>query len=265
MVNEGQLSDLVTLIAGTAAMLMMTLALVTFAFVFQRKLIKKQQAYQQIEKTLQKQELKSAYLLIEGREVERKRIAEDLHDNLGSILATLRLYSDLLVEKNTDPETKRLAERISLLTEQTATEARRISHNLSAGAIEQAGLKPPVEQLCEAIRQSHRLQIDTSIDVTTRLSGEITLNVYRIIQELFTNTLKHARATHVRLEISEIKGDYLSLIFEDNGIGFDASQPATGIGLQTIRARLDRIQGSLTIDASKNKGTTAIIEVNLKS
>ncbi len=262
---EGESVNGYVLVIGSTAMILLFSLFITFVYLYQRKMVKKQEAYREIELLLKKQELKSAYLLIEGREAERKRIAEDLHDNLGSILATLRLYSDLLAEKNTDPETKRLAERIASLTEQTATEARRISHNLSAGAIAQAGLKPPVEQLCEAIRQSHRLQIDTSIDVTTRLSGEITLNVYRIVQELFTNTLKHARATHVQLEISEIQGEYLSIIFEDNGIGFDISQPANGIGLQTIRARLDRIQGSLTIDAAKNKGTTVIMEVNLKS
>src|SRR5688572_6321894 len=149
MASQIQLNDIYTLVIGTSAMLAMVTAIIAFAFLFQRKLLKKQNAYREIEKLLQKEELKSAYALIEGQEQERKRIAEDLHDNLGSMLATLKIYSDLLIKKEITPDIRGMVEKISELTDHATEETRRVSHNLDSGTLKHFGLKTAITQLCE--------------------------------------------------------------------------------------------------------------------
>lgn len=262
MVDQVNSNQLIILVLGTTAMLIMAFALVSFAFFFQRKLIKKQQAFQQIESLLKKQELHAAYALMEGREQERKAIAEDLHDSLGSILSTLRMYTDLLGEKVNDPEVKTLAAKISALTDQTAQETRRLSHKLDSGVLKHTGLREPLVQLCRAIEEASPLKIKATLNFESNLNGELSINLYRMVQELFTNTLKHARATQVRLEITQINNEYFSLIFEDNGIGFNPENRKTsGIGLTNMLARVERFRGTITVDSKPGHGTTTIIEI----
>jgi signal transduction histidine kinase len=263
MASAIQLNDIYTLVIGTSAMLAMVTAIIVFAFLFQRKLLKKQNAYREIEKLLQKEELKSAYALIEGQEQERKRIAEDLHDNLGSMLATLKIYSDLLLKKEITPDIRSMVEKISELTDHATDETRRVSHNLDSGTLKHFGLKTAITQLCEAVRVAKNIDVESTLDFTPDLPGDLTLNVYRMVQELFTNTLKHARAEKIRLEITQINGDYLSLIFEDNGEGFNPETTQRGIGLQNIQSRVERCRGKLTIDSSAAIGTHVIIEIPL--
>jgi two-component system, NarL family, sensor kinase len=264
MVSQVLVNDTFVLISSTLAMITTVLMLIIFAFLFQRKLLKKQTAYREIEKLLQKEELRSAYALLEGKELERKRIAEDLHDNIGSILATLRMYSDLIFEKQQDTELKRLSEKVSELTEQAAAETRRISHHLDSGVINNFGLKTAIEQLSVAIMQAHGLLIKTAMDISPNLNSDLSLNIYRVIQELFNNVLKHAQATQVRLDITQVDQEYLSIIFQDNGKGFRVSASPSGIGLQNIKTRTERFKGTLTIESSPEKGTTVIIEIPLE-
>jgi len=248
-------------VIASALLMIMLVTIILFATA---KYFRKQQAYQEIENLLRKQELQSAYATIEGRESERKRIAEDLHDSMGSILHSLRIYSDLIMENSPNEETQRLAGKLSELTEQTANETRRISHELGASTLKHMGLQEPIQQLCQAIRDSQKVEVISTVSVQSSLANELTLNIYRVVQELLTNTLKHAKATKIRLELAEIANDYLSLIFEDNGQGFDAASVKAGMGLQNLRARVERFQGTITFDSNPTHGTTVIIEIPLR-
>lgn len=109
------MSDLGYLIFGTASMVLMMMAIILFVYIYQRKLKKKALAYQEIEELMQKQELESAYAIIEGQEQERKRIAADLHDNVGGLLATLKIYSDLIIVKTEPDEIRRLNVKVKAL------------------------------------------------------------------------------------------------------------------------------------------------------
>lgn len=249
------------LITGSIGMLLLTVAIVFFIYLFQRKILKKQIAYREIESLLKKQELQSAYALIQGQEQERKRIAEDLHDSIGGLLATLRMYSDLLQEKEITTELKDLTSKISELSELAAEETRRISHDLGSGILMHFGLATSLQQLCEVIQKSHHLEIQTTLDIQNEPDSTLSVNMYRIVQELFTNTLKHAHATKVRLEITEIENEYLTIIFEDNGSGFDVDSWSDGMGIQNIKTRAERFQGTVTIDSNVERGTTVIIEI----
>lgn len=248
------------LVIGSLGMLAIVSAFILLVYLYQRKMIRKQLAYVQIEKLLQKQELNSAYSLIEGREEERKKIAEDLHDSLGSLLAALRMYSDLLMEQSEEPEVKRLAERMSDLAAQTASEARRISHDLDSG-IKNFGLEAAIRKLMDTVRDGQRMEVLTTVDLSENINDKMSLNLYRIVQELVNNTLKHARATLIRLELSCIGHEYISLIFEDNGVGFNPDSATRGLGLRHIQTRVDRFKGTVTIDARPGRGTTCIIEI----
>jgi hypothetical protein len=240
-------------------MLLMVFAIIAFAVVFQRKLAKKAKAYREIEKLMQKQELESAYFVIEGQEQERKRIAAELHDNIGGLLATLKIYSDLTLSKDEASAIKRLNDKINQISGTLGSEVRKLSHELDLRTLSGFGLKVAVQHLCEAIADSGKILVTAVIDISKPMAEEKALHLYRIIQELFTNTLKHAQATHVRIEITQIEEE-ITLIFEDNGQGFDVNSATEGMGMQNIRSRVNRIDAQLTVDSSI-KGTTYIIEV----
>jgi len=108
MAGEVQVNDLVILVMGTASMLIMLAAIILFAFLFRRSLLKKSAPIATLRNFCKNKKLQSAYVLIQGQDEERKRIASDVHDNLGSLLATIKIYSDLAVKNKGDDETDNL-------------------------------------------------------------------------------------------------------------------------------------------------------------
>lgn len=248
------------LIIGSLGMVVIISSFVVFVYLYQRKMIRKQKAFDEIEKLMQKQEMNSTNSLIEEREAERKRIAEDLHDNLGSLLGTLRMYSDLLVEEGEVANLKRLAGKISDIAVQTATETRRIAHELDSG-IKLFGLKAAIDRLVEAVTESHQINATATVNLESALDDKLMLNLYRIVQELINNTLKHAHASEIRIEMSEVNDEYVSLIYEDDGIGFDHSINGKGMGLRNIQSRTERFKGTISFDSAIGRGATCIIEI----
>ena len=260
---EGQTNNLNLewiLILGTGGMLLLTTAIVMFIYLYQRKLIKQKLKYQKIEDLLKQQELKSAYAMLAGQEKAHKRIAQELHDNLGSILVTLNMFADSLQNKK-DPEAlKQLASRISEVAQQANETTRQISHSLDSGVLKHFGLEIAVKELMTALGESGSLHVENHIQITTQLDSELSMNIYRIIQELVNNTLKHSHASKITLELNQIK-DHLSLIYYDNGVGFNKEDIEPGMGLKNLESRVDNLDGSITIDSQPNKGTTTIIDV----
>ena len=253
------LSEGAYLVLGTGAMLLMVTAVIAFALAFQRKLARKAREYEAIEKLMREQELQSAYFVIEGQEQERKRIAAELHDNIGGLLATLKIYSDLSVSSQAPADISRLNLKMNGLSATLADEVRKLSHELDLRTLSGFGLKVAVEHLCEALNDSGKIALTAVIDISRPINESRSFHLYRIIQELVTNTLKHADASHIRVELTQIEDD-LTLIYEDDGHGFDPGAATRGMGMQNIRARLNQINGKLTVDSSA-KGTTCIIEL----
>lgn len=254
----GNMNDEIILILGTLGMLLLAFAIVFFIYLYQRKLIKKQLENQEIIDLLQKQEMKTAYALLEGQDKERKRIAAELHDNLGSILVTLNMYADTLQTKSAK-EVPALAKKISEVAQLANEETRKISHNLDSGLLKHFGLEAAIKQLIEAVSTARKIQFKLSIQIDS-VSSDIGLEIYRIIQELINNTLKHANCTKVHLELSQVEHS-LSIIYEDNGVGFRKSEIVAGMGLKSIENRVNKLNGELTIDSSPGKGSTFIIEI----
>lgn len=265
MENQGgHLNTELVLVLGTSGMLLLTAAIAIFIYLYQRKLIKRKLEYQKIEDLLKKQELKSAYAMLAGQEKAHKRIAEELHDNLGSILVTLNMFADTL-QKKTDPESQRhLAKKISEVAAIANEATRKISHSLDSGVLKHFGLATAVQELSDAVNESQAVSVTSHIQIEDQLDSEVSLNVYRIIQELINNTLKHAGATRINIDLNQIK-DQLTLIFEDDGIGFTHEEimEKKGMGLRNLESRVERMDGQLILDSKKYKGTTTIIEIPL--
>lgn len=263
MESQDSLNTEMVLVLGTSGMLLLTTAIAVFIYLYQRKLIKRKLEFQKIEDLLKRQELKSAYAMLSGQEKAYKRIAEELHDNLGSILVTLNMFADT-IQKKKDAKTqqdlaKRISETAALATETT----RKISHSLQSGALKHFGLATAVQELTDALNEGQTISVNSTLQIRDQLDSEISLNTYRIIQELVNNTLKHARANRINIDLNQTK-EHLTLIFEDNGVGFEMGESMKkGIGLRNLESRVERMEGQLTIDSRKNTGTTTIIDIPL--
>ncbi len=252
-----------------AVSIVILLAIIGYFYLDQRRkrlkldsLRKSEKAQQQIKDLVKSQEVKTAYALLKGQDKERKRIAQDLHDNLGSILVSLNMYADTLNQKKSLKEKNDLAKKISELALQANEETRNLSHSLDSGSLQHFGLKTALKDLVDAIQQAKYIQVNFELDIKKIMNVEVSLNLYRIIQELFNNTLKHAQATQISLEITQTQSNNLSLIYEDNGTGYSLENNKNkGMGLSNIKTRTENINGQLTIDSPPGKGTTVIIEI----
>ena len=197
--------------------------------------------------------------MLDGQDKERKRIAAELHDNLGSILVTLSMYADTL-SNEANEQVKDITDRIGEASKQANEEVRKISHSLDSGLLNYFGLKTAISQLLEAVKLSKNIDIHQEIQLKDHFTNETGLNVYRMVQELVTNSLKHSECSEIRLEINQLNGD-INLIFEDNGKGFEVDMARKGMGLSNIEKRVEKLNGQLTIDSKVGRGVTFIIDV----
>ncbi len=220
----------------------------------------------EIERLINEQEQRSMNAMIQGQEKERKRIARDLHDNLGSMLAMVKLHFG-----SVDGEVEHLAqkhqkqfEKGKLLLDEACKEVRNISHELLSGVLVKFGLLAALKELTTTISGTSALQI-TLIDVgmDQRLNNELEITLYRIVQELLSNILKHAHAHEVTVQLLQ-KNQHLRVMVEDDGQGFDQNNGVQkkGIGLKNVQNRVDYLKGEWLIDSGK-LGTTISIDIPL--
>lgn len=264
MANQTNTLEFWVLLVGTSMMLLLAAAIIFFIYRYQRKLFKRRLAFQKIENMLRQQELKSAYALLDGQDMERQRIAEELHDNLGSILVTLSMFIDAFLKATDHLEKEKLAVKIGTTVHQAVDQTRSISHRLDVGTLRHFGLKASINDLISTIHQSGIINVVTDIELTGGLPNEISINLYRVLQELLNNTLKHARAKNIRLDLSLIRNEYISMIYEDDGIGLQRDiQTVRGMGLRNIVARIEKLQGTVSISNKTPHGLSIDIEIPL--
>ncbi len=209
---------------------------------------------------LKEQELASINAMIEGQEKERLRIANDLHDDLGSHMATIKMYFSSFK----DQDSKNLFDKTNTLIEEAYQKIRNIAHTKNSGVLAKQGLLKAVKDLTRNISKSEQVNVkvyDNGLD--QRLENSLELTLFRIIQELIANVIKHANATEVDIHLSE-DDNMLNIMIEDNGKGFDASQITTknkGMGLSSIDRRVEDLDGKMIIESQPNTGTSVIIEL----
>jgi len=198
--------------------------------------------------------------ILKTQEAERIRISEGLHNGLGQILYASKL--NLLELSTTSAPQKKAKANIENLLDEAITATRNISFELTPSILKDFGMKTALEEL---IRRISSKKLTISCDVVgfeDRPSYEIELALYRIIQELLNNMLKHAQATEAFIEIIN-QPDEVQLHVQDNGVGFDMRMldQGTGLGLNSIRNRVQLLNGSLHVDSRKEQGTAFRIEI----
>jgi hypothetical protein len=215
---------------------------------------------QKLATVLKEQELTAIDAMIEGQEKERQRIANDLHDDLGGLMATVKLHFNALKEKQT-PE---LYTKTNALIDEAYNKVRTVAHAKNSGVIAKQGLLKAVRQMADKVSVLNKITINV-IDhgLDERLENSLELTIFRIIQELITNVIKHAHATEANIHITNHE-DSLNIMIEDNGKGFNPNQitkTKKGMGISSIDKRVTYLDGSMTIESEHNQGTTIIIDI----
>lgn len=244
------------------------ISLVLFGFLYfrQRTVKDKIIAQQQIRQLEEEKKLMVAKMIVEGQENERKRIARELHDGLGVLLSATKMQFTSI--KDTSPENRPMIEKAIQLLEQASGDVRKISHNMMPGLLTKLGFYEAVEDLFENLNDSGKLQAVTEITgEQERLPENREIMLYRIVQEMVNNTLKHAEATKIKLKI-DVKADYLTLVFADNGKGFDAEKvlksETESMGLKSIQSRVSFLNGDVSIESKPGEGAKFSIRVPAK-
>ncbi len=225
----------------------------------------KQLETQKLETTLKEQELHEIDVMLESQEKERQRIANELHDNLGSMLTTLKHNFENLKRSDTAAnKEKDLFLKTDLLIEEAYQEVRNIAHLKNLGVIGSEGLVIAVKKMAEKMSVLEKLHINViPHGLNERLENTIEVMLFRMIQELCTNIIKHSEATEVNIYLTQHNNNELNIIIEDNGIGFDPKNAVStsGIGLKSIEKKVEQMNGTFTIDSIVSKGTTIIIDL----
>lgn len=254
----------------TTLILVATIAILTLKNSRKKRQLAEQQKRLEQQKNitlLKEQEINAINAMVEGQEKERKQIAEDLHDNIGSVLATLKLHFENLKlnRKKKHFNQEELYDKTEKLIDETYFKIRSIAHAKNSGVIANQGLLNAVKMMAEKISSANKTQIEViDFGLNTKLDDALEISTFRIIQELTTNIIKHSEAQNATINISQFK-DNLNIIIEDNGKGFntDKINLKNGMGLSSITTRIEYLKGTINIDSSIGNGTSVIINLPL--
>ncbi len=221
---------------------------------------------QKTEKVLKEQELNTIDAMLVGQEKERKKLAEDLHDSVGATLAAAKLQFNHLSQHRDKLDTMdELFSKTSILLDDAYAEIRDMAHLKNSGVIAKNGLLPALQKLAKNASSAHGLQVIVeNFGLEQRLESTKEITIFRIVQELITNIIKHAEATEASVSLTPHE-DELSIIIEDNGKGFIPRMiiDKSGMGLASIERRVEHIDGTMEIDSTPGNGTTILIDIPL--
>jgi signal transduction histidine kinase len=207
--------------------------------------------------------LEAAESVMKGQENERSRLARDLHDGVGGLLSGVKLsMSNMKGNVWLSEENAISFNNVIAQLDQSIAELRRVSHNMMPEALIKFGLKEALENYCENLRLSGNIQVNLQTHgLEERMDQNTEIVIYRIIQELLNNVIKHAEARNVLIQLFR-EGDRFNLTVEDDGKGFDAKpdEIQSGAGLANIRARAEYLNGTVDIVSATGEGTSVNIE-----
>lgn len=218
------------------------------------------QRIRQLEKD---KKLISAQFLIEGQEEERKRIAKELHDGIGVLLSTAKMQFTSI--DGVSPASRPKINNANKLLEMAASEVRKITHNMMPGLLSKYGFFEAVDDLIEQLNESGTIKATLTIDGDDqRFSERKEFMLYRIVQEMINNTIKHAGASEVKLSI-KINENTLFLNYSDNGKGFNVEKELgrKSIGLTSIKSRSEYLGGKINMISSPGNGTMFTLKISL--
>lgn len=245
------------LLLGSLVLILTITFLVYSNFKKQKKLNKEIKKNHEIEMdTIEsKRKYDATIAVLNGEEKERQRIAQDLHDSLGGMLASIRMMLSLeKTEANKDQINK---------IDKAITEVRRISRNLMPETLKNLGIEVAMNELCESMSNPRLEIIFEAFNIQNTIPFTYQLAIYRIAQEALSNVIKYAQASKVIVQISQ-NNEVLSLTIEDNGIGFNSQEIIRGQGIQNMENRAQLMNATLDIVSEKGEGTTINMEAHVK-
>ena len=196
-------------------------------------------------------------------ENERRRIASDLHDEIGPLLSAVKLQINSVESEDSDD--KMLINKSSTQIDEIISKMREISNNLMPNTLVRKGLVSALDEFISTLNKTNQLKINFSADSDIKLNKEKEVNIYRMVQEIIHNTIKHARATELNIRL-QTKDNDLILITEDNGIGFNFDsrlKENTGLGLRNLSSRTEVMGGTYHFYSQSGKGTKYVFELPL--
>lgn len=265
--NVQQRNAMYILTAG----LILLLALLYYIINFYRQRIKAEEIIngQQQEISLQKiRELEdnikisSMQSMLEGQENERERISKDLHDSLGGLLSTIKLQFDSVKSKMVKVGSLREYKSANRMLDTAVEEVRSISQNLQPGSLMKLGLIPALKDLFNRFDEEIYPEVDFQYyNIPENIPNMVSLSIYRVIQELLHNTIKHAKANEILIQINT-EDDELVIQFEDDGVGYDTvNLKRKGMGLENIKSRINYLKGQISVHSEEGEGTSTLIHV----
>jgi signal transduction histidine kinase len=218
-----------------------------------------QQKIRELEDNMKMNSMRS---VIEGQETERERIAKDLHDSLGGLLSTIKLQFDQVSSKNENLHNMKEYGKAYQLLDTAVEEVRTISRDLQPGSLQNLGLIPAIKDLVNRFEGENNPDIDFQYyNIPEKLDKMISLSIYRIIQELLNNSLKHAQANEILIQINS-EDNELVIQYEDDGVGFDQNNlKRKGMGLENIKSRVNYMHGNINIESENAKGMAVMIRL----
>jgi signal transduction histidine kinase len=200
--------------------------------------------------------------VVEAQELERRRLARELHDETGQALTSILLGLKAVEEAKSGEQRDKAATDLRQLVVSTLQDVRRLAVELRPKTLDDFGLRPALERLAQTFTEQVGIATDVEASLgETRLPAEVETALYRLVQEALTNVIKHSRARHVSILLVR-KANSVSAVIEDDGVGF--SEPSKdGIGLIGMRERVGLLDGRLEIESRPDHGTTIVAEVPL--
>lgn len=227
-----------------------------FAYQLYRK--NKKLAAQQLKEIEQQQALKLTQAMLKGEERERGRVARDLHDGIGGLLAGIKIN----LSRQSKMEKQQSLDGIILQIDHSVTELRRIARNMMPESLLKVGLEAALRDLCESLATTETPIEFQAYGISKQLPAVTQANIYRIVQEILSNAVRHAEASKIMLQCSQHESVFL-IDVEDNGKGFDTSVSSTGgMGFDNINNRVAYLKGSLAITSNIGQGTAVHIELH---
>lgn len=209
--------------------------------------------------------LETMHSMITGQEAERERVSKELHDSLGGLLSTVKLHFDSIQSHDESIRNQPEYKKAYALLDEACSEVRNIANNMQPDALLSMGLVPAVTDLVNRVQSEETPRIEFQhFDMNGVIEPTTAFNVYRIIQELISNSLKHAQASQILVQLNQ-KDEELMVTVEDDGVGFDPESVKRGMGTGNIESRVNFLKGEINVQSSAGEGTSTLITFPVKS
>ncbi|RYD97774.1 MAG: tetratricopeptide repeat protein [Sphingobacteriales bacterium] len=214
----------------------------------------------------QEEAIKALQAMISGEEKERSRLAREIHDGIMVQFATIKMklksMPDIYPNANTDTFFHSdYYRQIVVQMEDATRDLRHTAHNLMPDMLLQSGLEHAINYFCATVTRNTTIAVEfQQVGQVHLLHKEFELHVYRIVQELLQNAIKHSQASRILVQLALLSETQFSLTVEDDGIGFDTALPSRGLGMYSIANRLQVLNGNMDVYSQKGKGTSISIE-----